>query len=150
MNSGTEVLEKARSGQSLLLPQSVRNFTAGLDWAGNSGKLIANLLFKKDAIGQAFTVSSKQNYTWQQVADVYAKHMDIKIEWVSDEEYLNANPLVLNTDWRKIGWQYDRKFSREIDNSKILQVTGLKKEDFISIDEGVKIELEDLGFNKKC
>jgi len=29
---------------------NAKNLTAALDWAGNSGKLIANLLFKKETL----------------------------------------------------------------------------------------------------
>ena len=46
------------TGKELLLPESVRLYHAGIDWAGNSGKLIANLLFKPDALRQAVTIYS--------------------------------------------------------------------------------------------
>ena len=36
---------------------------------------------------------------------------------------------------------YDRKYSREVDNSKILAATGLSSADFTSIADGLKIEL---------
>lgn len=149
MNSGEEVIAIARSGKPLYLPESVKNFTAGLDWAGNSGKLIARLVLNDNAIGQAFTVSSAQNLTWGEVADEYRDKMGLKIEWVSDEEYLSKNPQILSTDWRSFAWYYDRKFSRDIDNAKILKVTALNKSDFTPIGKGLEIELENLGFNKK-
>ena len=34
----------------------------------------------------------------------------------------------------------------KIDNTKILKATGLKKEDFTSIEDGIKIELKNVGF----
>ena len=39
---------------------------------------------------------------------------------------------------------YDRLYDRPIDNSKVLRVTGLKKEDFIPMKKGIQIELAKL------
>ena len=70
MTGGTEIVDAKREGRKIVLPLAAKNLTAGLDWAGNSGKLIANLLFKEETIGQAYTVSSAQNLTWGEVADI--------------------------------------------------------------------------------
>lgn len=67
--SGLEIIDAARSG---------KNLTAGLDWAGNSGKLIANLLFKTECFGEAYTVSSSQNLTWCAIADIYTRLTGVK------------------------------------------------------------------------
>ena len=149
MNSGTSVLKKAENGKPLLLPASVKAFGAGLDWAGNSGKLIANLLFKKDAIGEAFTVYSGHGMTWGEVADAYAAETGVRVEWVSDDAYIQT----LSAHWEKPGfrimWYYDRTFNRDIDSSKILSVTGLKKDDFATVREGIRAELEILNWKKE-
>lgn len=134
MVSGNEVVEAARSGKAVKLPVEARNLTAGLDWAGNSGKLIANLLFKKECIGEAYTVSSAQNLTWGEVADIYAELLGVKFEWVEADFPRDT--------WN---WYYDRAYDRKIDNTKILKATGLKPTDFKSIKEGVIIELKKLG-----
>ena len=134
MTSGHKVVEAAKSGNSVVLPIEAKNLTAGLDWAGNSGKLIANLLFKKEAVGEAFTISSAQNLTWGEVADIYTELLGVKFEW---------KPADFPHDlW---SWRYDRAYDRVIDNSKVLSVTGLKAEDFTSIREGVRIELKNIG-----
>jgi nucleoside-diphosphate-sugar epimerase len=57
------VLNKTKNGEVIPLPDEAKDLTAGLDWAGNSGKLIASLLFKEETFGEAFTVSSAQNRT---------------------------------------------------------------------------------------
>lgn len=132
--SGQMVVEAAREGKALKLPLEAKNLTAGLDWAGNSGKLIANLLFKKDCIGETYTVSSAQNLTWGEVADIYTELLGVKFEWV---------PASFPSDlWI---WRYDRACDRKIDNSKILKATGLKPNDFKSIKEGIMSELKKLG-----
>lgn len=129
--------EHIRSKTPIILPAAAKENTAGLDWAGNSGKLIANLLFKKEALGEAFTVSSAQNLKWSEVADIYTRLCGVKFEWLETEEYLKKTGS--NTLWW--GLKYDRFFDRTIDNSKILKVTGLKAEDFKSVEYGIKTEL---------
>lgn len=134
---GHALLTKIRNGETIPLPMNAKNLAAGLDWAGNSGKLIANLLFKEECFGEAYTVSSAQNLTWGEVAEIYTELMEAKIEWVSLEEYLKAT-----NNFNYYALIYDRLFDRQIDNSKILKATGLTKNDFLSLKEGLKIEMD--------
>lgn len=140
--SNREVIEKTEKGEVVSLPAQARHLTAGLDWAGNSGKLIARLLFKTEALGQAYTVSSAQNLTWEEVAALYTKLIGARFEWVDTERYCKENVTDDRHRWRLF---YDRFFDRRIDNSKILAATGLKPQDFTPIEEGLRIELRKAG-----
>ena len=131
-----DLLEKTEKGETIPLPVETKDLRAGLDWAGNSGKLIANLLFKKETYNEAYTVSSAQNLTWGQVAEIYTKLLGAKFKWVTLKEYLEAT-----NNYNYYALLYDRLFDRVIDNSKILKATGLTEKDFLSIEEGMKIEL---------
>lgn len=126
--SGKFLPDKSKNGEIILLPVEAKNLTAGLDWSGNSGKLIANLLFKEVTFGEAYTVSYAQNLTWGEVAELYTELMGTKFSWVSLSEFLEAA-----NGFDRYAFAYDRMFDRKIDNSKILNVTGLKKEDFLSV-----------------
>ena len=137
--SGHEIIDAARSGKTVILPEAAKNLTAGLDWAGNSGKLIANLLFKKECLGEAYTVSSGQNLTWGEVADIYTRLTGVNFRWTDTEEYVS-------TGHGGNGLFYDRLYDRAVDNTKILKATGLNKDDFTSVEEGIKIELNNIGF----
>jgi len=138
------VWKYAKEGKAFELPEEAKNLTAALDWAGNSGKLIANLLFKPETFGQSYTVSSAQNLTWGQVADIYAELLGVQIQWVDTQYYLERyhqkEPYIL---------LYDRLFDRTIDNSKVLAATGLAKENFTPIREGIKMELRKLGWREE-
>ena len=134
---GHDLLKKIRNGEIIPLPIDAKNLTAGLDWAGNSGKLIANLLFKEETFGEAYTVSSAQNLTWGEVAELYTEIMGAKFSWVTLEEYLKAT-----NNFNYYALIYDRLFDRTIDNSKILAATGLDNNAFLSIEDGLKTELE--------
>lgn len=142
MNSGLWTVDCARENRVMLLPQSVRELHAGIDWAGNSGKLIANLLFKKDAIGEAFSIYSGHNMTWGEVAKAYENAIGLKVDWVSDEEYFDTIPTIRTHAEHAIMWKYDRSFDRDIDTSKVFRVTGLDRSDFASVEEGILNEMK--------
>lgn len=133
------VLDRIKAGEIIALPIGSKKLTAALDWAGNSGKLIANLIFKENARKEAFTISTAQNLTWEQIAEYYTELTGAEFKWVSNEEYINGREDLKVSPWIL---KYDRLFDRKIDNSKVLEVTGLKKEDFTSIKDGLKIEIE--------
>ena len=140
-----DILEYTERGEEMPMPSFVKNYKAGLDWAGNSGKLIANLLFKRDAIGEAFTVYSGHGMTWGEVAEAYTKLTGANFYWCDEEEFVRKTPKIQNNPYI---WIYDRHFNRDIDPSKILRVTGLSKDDFTSVEEGIKRELEKIGYKK--
>lgn len=133
------ILESVKCGKKILLPAETKNLVAGLDWAGNSGKLIAAVLLRDNTKGEAYTVSSAQNLTRGEIADIYTELAGAEFEWVGTEEYSENRYGTREFPWIL---KYDRLFNREIDNSKILAATGLKKEDFVSIKDGIRIELE--------
>ena len=140
--SKRDVLNYASQDKEMLMPNFVKNYSAGIDWAGNSGKLIANLLFKSDAIGEVFTVYSGHGLTWGEVAEKYSALTGVKIRWCGEDEYVCNTPKIIINPWI---WKYDRRFNRDIDCSKILRVTGLSKEDFASVEEGIRRELEKIN-----
>ena len=142
MTGKTEIVDAKREGRKIVLPLAAKNLTAGLDWAGNSGKLIANLLFKKETIGQAYTISTAQNLTWGEVADIYTDVLGVEFECTA-EDYRSDD---MGAQFR---WKYDRAYDRSIDNTKVLAATGLTSADFKSIREGIIIELNKLGFATK-
>ena len=137
--SDNEIGEQVEKYGALRLPAWAQELVAGIDWAGNSGKLIANLLFKPQTYGEAYTVSSAQNLTWREVADIYNRLFGFRVEWCSEEDFIAVYPCV--TTYKKWLYLYDRKYSRRIDNRKILAATGLTDADFTPIEAGLRIEL---------
>lgn len=138
VHSGRHIIDCAKKGEIIYLPKETKNLTASLDWAGNTGKIIANLLFNEKAVGEAFTISSVPGLKWGEVADIYKELIGAEFKWVDVEEYMTLDPNMQYDPWVL---KYDRLFDRRIDNSKVLAVTGLTKEDFLSVKEGIKIEL---------
>ena len=145
MHSKNLVLEASDRGEELLLPEFVRNYSAGLDWAGNSGKLIANLLLKPDVIGETYTIYSGHGLTWGEVAQAYERVIGLKVRWCTEEEYLAKNPRILEKYSTRWGYIHDRRYNRDIDCSKVLRATGLTEKDFASVEEGIRREVAKLG-----
>lgn len=141
--SGREVLDYAERGEPMLMPSLVKDYSAGIDWAGNSGKLIAHLLFKPDAIGETFTIYSGHGLSWGEVAEAYGRLTGARFRWCETDEYVKGTPKIARSPWM---WKYDRCFNRDIDCSRVLAVTGLTQEDFLSIEDGIRTELKILGW----
>ncbi len=145
--SKTKVLTAAENHEPLVLPETLKNYNAGLDWAGNSGKLIANLFLEPKAFSETFTIYSGHNATWGDRAEAYEDLTGVEIRWVSEEEYVRTLPLDENEILRNM-WYRDRIYNRRIDASKVLSVTGLTKKDFKTIREGIQAELDVLNWKK--
>jgi hypothetical protein len=145
MYSGRTVLEAAKKGETLLLPAFAKDYKAGLDWAGNSGKLIANLFLKQDAMGEAFTIYSGQGLTWGQVAETYERLIGLQVRWCDEAEFLADQERRRKKQKKAWGYFYDRYYNRDVDCSKVLGCTGLSKADFATIEEGLRTELALLG-----
>lgn len=145
--SKTEILTAAETHTPLLLPETLKNYYAGLDWAGNSGKLIANLFLNPRAFGETFTIYSGHNATWGDVASAYSDLTGVENRWIPEEDYVRTLPLADSPHFRNM-WYYDRIYNRKIDASKVLSVTGLQKNDFKSIREGIQTELNLLHWHR--
>lgn len=92
--------------------------TSGRDAA----KMIGALIGKQDALGEAFTVSTKEHHTWNDVVDIYAHAIPLKIFPCELDVFEKAFGSVYQL-------RYDRMYNRVIDNSKILQCTELSQRD---------------------
>ena len=136
------VLRAVQKNEELYMPEFVRNYSAGLDWAGNTGKLIANLFCKPESLGETFTIYSGHGLTWGQAAEIYQKVTGVKIRWTDEEVFLDKYPRLKEVDSARWAWIYDRRYNRDIDATKVLRVTGLTQADFASIEDGLRRELK--------
>ncbi len=131
---------RALAGKKVLLPEAAKNCRATMSWAGDVAKMIARLLFKKEAMCETYSVTTSEHHTWGEIADYYKELVGMEVVWGSTEDYVNAAPG--NNYLGKL-WQlkYDRLFDRVMDNSKILAVTGMKQEELMPLYDGLKYEI---------
>ena len=132
---------RAMVGKKVLLPKVAKNCQATMSWAGDVAKMIARLLFKEKAMCETYSVTTAEHHTWGEIAEYYEKLTGMQIVWGETEDYINAAPG--NNYIGKL-WQleYDRLFERVMDNSKILEITGLKQDELMPLYEGLKLEIE--------
>lgn len=138
MYTGSSIISRVKNKEKIVMPIEVRNTTAGIDWAGNSGKLMGKLLMNEKALGEEYTISSGQNLTWGEMSDIYNEVFGIEIEWVSMDDFIKYGPDMSGNKW---GLKYDRVLDRSVDVSKVLKDTGTKKEDFKPIKEALIYEI---------
>jgi len=134
------MLPRILQHKKMLLPECCKDVVAGLCWAGNVGKMIARLCCNEKALGEAYTLSTGETYTWGEIADMYAEVTGLEFVWTDIETYLSVSTRRRYMD--RCILLYDRVWDRTIDNSKVIEVTGLRAEDFVGIKEGLIREFQ--------
>ncbi len=137
------MLIQAKEHKKLLLPEGTRYKTAGVGWSGNVGRMIAHLIGKTDALGEAFTLGTDENRTWDEVSQYYTETLGLEFCWAPNEDYMNV--VWHGSFGIRCMLELDRNWDRRIDNSKVRRVTGLRREDFLSTREGLIRELDFLA-----
>ncbi|MGI6689660.1 MAG: NAD-dependent epimerase/dehydratase family protein [Christensenellales bacterium] len=140
------LLDRARKGKLIILPAQARNVAAGIGWAGNVGKMIACLVMNEKAIGESFTLGTGENYTWDEVSRMYTRQIGAEFIWIDTETFLAYSSD--NSYMSRCILLYDRLYNREIDNTKILNATGLNNNDFMSIEDALITELTAISQNR--
>ena len=134
------VITRMWEGKTVVLPEEAMNVQATMSWAGDVAKMIAGLILNEKAYGETFTTATAEHHTWREVAQMYCEIGNLKYVTTNMENYLNIlGPGNIHTRQQLV---YDRLFDRVIDNSKILEVTGLKQEELMPLKEGLKREFE--------
>ncbi len=136
------VVERARLGKVILLPEAARNVQGTMTWGGNSAQMISGLIGNQGALGETYTIATTEHHTWGEIAEYYRDLIGLKAEWVDTKTYLRTFGGGKFARWQLI---YDRLFERVIDNSKILAATGLEQSRFMPLYDGLKRELTRLS-----
>ena len=131
-------IRRCRLGLPTIIPKDALNVQATMSWGGDVAKMISRLVCNEKAKCKAFTVSTAEHQTWGTIAEYYKELIGLEYIPVDTETFLKICPPMIYQ------LKYDRYFDRVIDNSKILEATGLKQSDFISLKDGLKKELDAL------
>ena len=134
---------RARKGKKVVLPIDAKEIPATLGWAGDVSRLIAGVLFKEEAKREAYNVCSAESRTWGELAQYYSDLCGMEYVWVPKEDYLKIRSKdgVITNSAR---WQLDyaRLFHRITDNSKVLSLTGIKQESFMTVYDSLKMMID--------
>ena len=129
------VCYRAVRGLPVIMPSEMLAKQTTLTWGGDAAKMIARLIFNRKAYGEDFNIATSEHRTWGEIAGIYSHIIGLKVKEVSLEDYCRiCNPKQV---------MYDRMFTRVMNNTKVLEATGLKQTEFKTPEQGLAEELED-------
>ena len=141
------LMHRILAGKTVVLPESCMDTEGTMSWAGNVAQMIARLIENKKAYRETFTVSTSEHHKWREIAEMYTEITGMKYVTCSDEDFMKIIYNEYNVHFQQ-QLQYDRCLNRVVDNSKILEVTGLKQEDFMKLRDGLEFEYKNLDITK--
>lgn len=132
-----EWIYRALQGHKIIFPEDLLNKVTTMTHGADVAKGIFNLIGKKDAIGEAFHITTEQSCTWADIIKIYNKGLresigkELQIQFVSSDEFLKCRN-------EQLKWQYlyDRLYDREFDISKGQKI--IDEEDFENVENGLK------------
>lgn len=117
-------LWRSTHGYSIAMPDELlrkrTTMTSGFDVAC----MIRGLVGKSSALGEAYNLATSESLLWSDVLRAYRSEIPVCISpcTTSQYEWAAQAPYQL---------RYDRMYNRVIDNSKVLEATGLSQSDFL-------------------
>lgn len=136
------VIQRAMEGKKVLLPEKAMDVEATMSWAGDVGKMFARLVLNPKAYGQVFSICTAEHHTWREIAEYYKEIIGLDYEVIDTEEYLQV--WALNSWGARYQLLFDRCLDRVMDNSRILEVTGMTQAELTPIKEALAKELANL------
>ena len=125
-------------GKVVPLPECALDVQGTLSWAGDFGKTVARLILNPYAYGEAYTVGTAEHHSWREIAEMYGRIAGLKYQAVSADAFFSFRG---DDALHRQQLFYDRCFNRALDNSKLLNATGLKQSDFMPTEKGLAYEL---------
>lgn len=128
------------SGKPVPLCEEARYIPASLTWGGDVADMIMGLMFKEEALCEDYNVTSSESRTWDEIAGYYKDIFGLNHVWVDELTYQKTRMPEFDPEKSFTAiWQlrYARLFNRVYDNTKMLNMTGLKQENFLSLYQGL-------------
>ncbi len=141
------VVERMRAGKVVVLPEAAMDKQATMSWAGDVAKMLAAIVLNEKAYGETYTLATAEHQTWREVANIYSEIGGLKYITVDTDTYLNI--VKPGNPHDRYQLEYDRCFDRIVDNSKILELAGLKQSDLMPVKDALKMELDSLPADTK-
>ena len=132
---------RAFAGKKVVVPEQARLKQATLSWGGDVARMLAGLLFNEKALCEDFNVATGEHRSWEEIAAYYNDICGLEAVWVDKEDYLrllSSDPYNMGPRWQL---EYARLFTRITDNTKVLNATGMKQSELMSLYDGLKLEI---------
>ena len=136
------VVRRMMESKTLVLPEPAMDIQATMSWAGDVAKMISGLVLNPKALREIYSVCTAEHHTWREIAEMYSQIGELKYITVDTDTFLNIiSPGNIYARQQLI---YDRYFDRIMDNSKILEITGMKQSELMPLRKGLEMELSAL------
>lgn len=133
------VVRRMLEGKTLVVPEFAMDVEATMSWAGDVAKMIAGLVLNSAALCETYSVCTAEHHPWREIAEMYAQIGGLKYVTVDTDTFLNIiSPGNIHARQQLI---YDRYFDRIMDNTKILNITGMRQSELMPLREGLEREL---------
>lgn len=129
-------LWRALRGIPVPVPQVMLTKQATMTWGGDVARMIALLVGNPKAMGEAFTVSTSEHMTWKQIVGIYQTVVPtLDVRDCDMAGFERAHGAI---------WQirYDRMYNRVVDNTKVLDATGLRQTQLATLPDGLTSQLK--------
>lgn len=133
------VVRRMLEGKTLVLPWPAMDTEATMSWAGDVAKMIARLVLNNKAMREIYSVCTSEHHTWREIAEMYKQIGGLKYITVDTDTFLNI--IAPDNLYARQQLIYDRYFDRIMDNSKILEIAGMKQSELMPLMEGLQKEL---------
>lgn len=133
------VVRRALDRKPVVLPAAMLDRQTTMTWAGDVATMMTALVLNKRASGEDFNLVTSEHVSWKTVAAIYEAVIGLRLKTTTLDRYIE----IMGGGLARYQVKYDRMFNRVCDNSKILETTGLKQADFVSLRAGLTKELKD-------
>ena len=124
---------RAFRGLPVVIPSEMLVKRTTMSWGGDIAKMISRLVLNKRAYGEDFNAGTSESHTWAEISAMYNEILGLEVKEVPMVDYM--------TICSEYQVRYDRLFNRHLDNTKILEATGLRQTDLMTLKEGLSHEI---------
>lgn len=116
-------LYRALHDKTLVLPEDIMNCTTSITFGEDVANCITKLIGNKKALGECYTVATKESHTWKEILEIYLEIIkkrtgkNIKIKFI-------PNSVELYGVCDKYQIAYDRLYNRTFDLTKLEMTIG--------------------------
>lgn len=132
------VIKRMIEGKTIILPEGAMKKRATMSWAGDVGKMISRLVLNKSAFCEKFSLCTSEHHSWEEIAQMYGRIGGLKYITVDTETFLNI--IAPGNGHARRQLLLDRYYDRIMDNSKILDVVGMKQSELMPLEKGLAHE----------
>jgi len=118
----------------VILPREMLRKQTTMTWGGDVARMIARLVCANNVFAEDYNACTGEHRTWEEVARYYKELIGLTVVPVELDAYIK----IMGGKYQVL---YGRMIDKIMDNSKILNATGMRNADLMSIRDGLAREL---------